>query len=126
LYVCKLLPCSVNETQNTSVSMHWAKQQCCTPKYKLCNTSILQCFFFWMRRPVALQMGTNVSKEPAAVIIRAEELLRYLKRQQNIGEVRRKKSIFPNLYISNKPHKMAGTFTLVLSRRRQQVSPQHQ
>jgi hypothetical protein len=36
-------------------------------------------------------MGTNVSKEPAAVIIRAEELLRYLKRQQNIGEVRRKK-----------------------------------
>jgi RNA:NAD 2'-phosphotransferase (TPT1/KptA family) len=44
-----------------------------------------------MRRRVALEMGTNVSKEPAAVIIRAEELLRYLISQQNIGAVRRKK-----------------------------------
>jgi hypothetical protein len=44
-----------------------------------------------MRRRVALQMGTNVSKEPAAVTIRAEELLRYLISQQNIGAVRRKK-----------------------------------
>jgi len=58
-----------------------------------------------MRRPVALQMGTNVSKEPAAVIIRAEELLRYLISQQNFGEVRQKKIHLSKFVRSNKPRK---------------------
>jgi len=48
-----------------------------------------------MRLSVALQMGTKFSKEPAAVIIRAEELLRYLISQQNICAVRRNKIHLP-------------------------------
>jgi hypothetical protein len=44
-----------------------------------------------MRRRVGLQIGTNVSNEPAAVINRVEELLRYFISQRNIGAVRQKK-----------------------------------
>lgn len=76
---------------------HTIRQYLCTERsnivvHKNTNYITQRCYsLFWMRRGVALQMGTNVSKEPAAVIIRAEELLRYLISQQNIGAVRRKK-----------------------------------